>query len=322
MLSLEKSHQRTNKYVSRAKRFKKQLFFQVLALMGMVYLAIFAYYPMFGVVMAFQNFNPGLGFLNSPFVGLDNFIKLFSDDNFIQALRNTILLSSTKFVLLFVTPIIFALTLNEVKNIRFKKVVQTASYLPYFVSWVVVTSMMSFVLSTERAGVVNELLRQLGIIDQPIPFLTYTHWYFIVAVVSDIWKSFGFNAIIYLAALAGIDEEMMEAAKIDGANRLQRILYITIPSIKTTMTYLLILGVAYIFSSGVGSSNFQQGYLLGNGLNFSISDVVETYTLRLGLEMGRFSFAAAAGLFLSALSLLTFLGANSISKKISDDSII
>lgn len=319
---MKKDFQKQSKFSEIIGTFKKQLFFQVLALIGMVYLAIFAFFPMFGIIMAFQNFNPGLGFLGSPFVGLDNFRKLFGDPNFIQAFRNTLLLSGTKFFFLFITPIIFALMLNEVKNIRFKKIVQTASYLPYFVSWVVVASMMSLALSTERSGVINTVLVQFGFINEPIPFLTYPKWYFIIAVLSDVWKSFGFNAIIYLAALAGIDEEIIEAAKIDGANRFQRIIHISIPSIKTTITYLLILGVAYIFSSGVQSSNFQQGYLLGLGLNFSISDVVETYTLRLGLELGRFSYAAAAGLFLSVLCLITFIAVNFLSKKINDDSII
>lgn len=303
-------------------KFKSQLFFQSMAFMGMLFLLIFCYFPMFGLVMAFQDFNPGLGFVHSEFVGFFNFMELFSDPKFLLALRNTVLLSTTKFAFCFICPILFALALNEVRNNRYKKLIQTASYLPHFISWVVLASMISLILSTDQTGLLNALLVKLKIIDDKVSYLSYPNYYFIMAVVSEIWKSTGFSAIIYIAAISGIDEQIIEAARVDGANRFQRITKIILPSISNTILYLFILGVGNIFGGGLGGSNFNQGFLLGNGLNQSISDVVETYTLRHGLQLGKFSYAAAAGLFLSIICLIMFLSANGLSRILKDDSII
>ncbi|MFD0715868.1 ABC transporter permease [Paenibacillus sp. GCM10027626] len=300
-------------------RFRKEAFFQYMALMGGVFLLVFSYLPMFGIVMAFQDFDPAKGYIFSRFVGWYHFRMLFSDDAFWLSARNSVILSVAKFMLTFISPIILALLLNELKPTLFKKFVQTASYLPYFISWVVIASMATTFFSGGSDGILNPLLIKLGMLKEAIPYLTYPGYYQVITVLLDVWKFTGFSAIIYIAAMAGIDNEVIEASIVDGATRFQRVYKITLPMIQNTIVVLLILGIGSMFTGGLGGSNFNYGYLLGNTLNMSASDVMDTYILRMGLQLGRFSFAAAAGLLLSTISLILVFLANWVAKKIDRD---
>ncbi len=302
-------------------RFKRELWHQVMALLGVAFLVVFAYLPMFGIVMAFQQFNFVRGFFHSPFVGLANFVELFSDAVFWKALVNTLILSLAKLGFTFVAPIAFALLLNELRSSAFKKIVQTVSYLPHFISWVVVAAFLTMWLGTSYDSVINTLLVKVGALKQPLAFLTYPRYFVAIAVVSEVWKSTGFAAIIYLSSIAGIDPELYEAGVIDGASRVQMIFRITLPLMRRTIMVLLILACGSIFTGGPGGSNFSQAYLLGNSLNAPVSDILDTYILRLGLRLGRYSFAAAAGLSLSIVSFLTVALANWVVGKVGEESI-
>jgi putative aldouronate transport system permease protein len=319
--SLERIPMHRSRFQIGLARFKREKYHQGMAWLGIVYLVIFAYLPMFGIVMAFQKFDFTRGFIRSPFVGLVNFAELFSDAVFWKALRNTLLLSLSKLGFAFLAPIVFALLLNETKSLRFKKIVQTVSYLPHFISWVVVAAFLTMWLGTSYDSVVNTVLVRVGVLKEPIAFLTYPTSFVIIAVFSEVWKSTGFSAIIYLSAIAGIDVELYEAAVIDGANRFQMMVTITVPMMKRTIIVLLILACGSLFTGGPGGSNFSQAYLLGNSLNAPVSDILDTYILRLGLQLGRYSFAAAAGLALSIVSFITVGLANWVVAKLGEESI-
>jgi putative aldouronate transport system permease protein len=264
---------------------------------------------MFGVIMAFQEYNPVLGFGGSAWVGLRQFELMFTDRGFWMAIRNTVFMSLIKYFPMFFTPIIFALMLNEIRFDWYKRAVQTVSYLPHFVSWVVVASLISFWLRTDSFGIINNVLVALHIIKKPVPFLAHTDYFFFFFTISDVWKIVGWSSIIYLSAISAVDPTLYEAAKIDGAGRFRRITAVTLPSIKSTVITLLILSIGSMMFSG---SNFDQSYLLKNPLNMPVSDIMPTYVLRYGLTQGRFSYAAAAGLLQSFVSLIFVLGTNTI----------
>jgi len=291
------------------KRLKKELPFHMMIWPGLLFLIIFVYIPMFGIIMAFQNFNPVKGYLNSEWVGLKNFEMMFTDRGFWLAIRNTVMMSLIKYLPMFLSPIIFALMLNEIKFTWYKRTVQTVSYLPHFVSWVVVASLISFWLRTDSFGIINKVLVTLGVIEKPIAFLASTKYFWGIAAISDVWKSVGWSSIIYLSAISGVDPALYEAATIDGAGRMRRILSVTLPSIKSTVITLLILSIGSMMFSG---SNFDQSYLLNNPLNMPVSDILPTYVLRYGLNQGRFSYGAAAGLLQSFVSLVFIMGTNAI----------
>lgn len=302
-------------------RFKGELFYQCMALMGLAFLIIFAYLPMYGITMAFQDFDPSKGFFKSTWVGLYNFKDLLTDDAFWKAAGNTVVLSVVKFSINFISPLLFALLLNELKGTAFKRIVQTASYLPYFISWVIAAGLVTLILSAGSDGIINPLFIILGIIKEPIAFLTYPEYFLPISVLIDLWKFTGFGAIIYLAAISTIDQEVYEASVVDGANRFQRVFVVTLPMIRDTIIVLLILGVGSIFSGGLGSSNFNLAYLLGNSLTMKTSDVLDTYVLRMGLQLGRYSFASAAGLMQSVLSLFMIVGVNAVVRKIDGEGL-
>ena len=294
------------------KQFRKELPFHLMIWPGMMFFIIFSYLPMFGIVMAFQDYNPRLGFFGSPWVGLMHFQNMFSDPFFIRAIRNTVAMSVIKYIPSFIMPIIFALLLNELKNINFKRVIQTVSYLPHFISWVIVASLLQFWLRTDSFGLINVVLVRLGILQEPIAFLASTRYFWGIAAISEVWKSTGWWSIIYLAAISGVDPGLYEAATIDGAGRFRRMVYITLPAIKSTVITILILSVGQLITGGIGGSNFQQSFLLMNPLNMPVSDIIETYILRFGLTMGRFSYAAAAGLLQSVVSFSFVVGVNAL----------
>lgn len=296
--------------------FREQKVLYGMSLPFIVIVFIFNYLPLWGWLMAFQNYKPGKGMFEQQWVGLDHFIALFSDDKFYLALRNTLAMSFMGLIVSFTIPILFAVMLNELRGSVFKRTVQTISYLPHFVSWVVVAGIITKMLSTD-GGAVNQLLMWLGLIDQPIQFMAKGNLFWYIVTASELWKEMGWNAIIYLAAISGIDQEQFEAAKVDGASRLRQIWHITLPSIAPTIAILMIMSIGHLISIG-----FEKQFLLGNPLVVDYSEVLELYALNYGLGMGRFSFGTAIGMFNSVVSVILLLLANGVFKKFTKQSIM
>ncbi|MGO4790641.1 ABC transporter permease [Paenibacillus sp. 2KB_20] len=296
--------------------FKEQKVLYGMSLPFIVIVFIFSYMPVWGWLMAFQNYKPGKGIFEQKWVGLDHFVTLFSDDKFYLVLRNTLAMSFMGLIVGFTIPILFAVLLNELRGSVFKRTVQTISYLPHFVSWVVVAGIVTKMLSTD-GGAVNQLLMWLGFIDEPIQFMAQGNLFWYIVTGSDIWKEMGWSAIIYLAAISGIDQEQFEAAKVDGASRLRQIWHITLPSIAPTIAILMIMSIGHLISIG-----FEKQFLLGNPLVVDYSEVLDLYALNYGLGMGRFSFGTAIGMFNSIVSILLLLLANGVFKKFTKQSIM
>lgn len=303
-----------NKQKKKINEFLSQKHLQVMALLGVIWMIIFNYIPMYGIIIAFKRYNIVKPISKAPWVGFQYFKEFLTDPEFYNVIKNTLGISALKLLIGFPLPIIFALLLNELTSIKFKKAVQTISYLPHFLSWVVLGGILTTWLSD--VGIINEILVKLNIIKEPVNFLAEPKYFWGIVVLSDIWKELGWSAIIYLAAIAGVDPEMYEAAIIDGAGRLQRIWYITLPAIKSTITILFILAV-----SGILNSNFDQILVLRNSLNASASDVIDIYVYRMGLQLGRYSYATAVGLVKSIIAFLLLLSANFVSKKLNDTSL-
>lgn len=277
---------------------------------------VFHYLPLWGWTMAFQRYRPGRPFFEQEWVGLEHFRALFQDELFYQVLRNTLAMSVMGLVAGFVVPIFFALMLNEIRLMFYKRFVQTVSYLPHFVSWVVVAGIVTKMLSTDN-GAVNDLLMWLGIIDEPIQFMAKGKLFWIIVTLADVWKETGWNAIIYLAAISGIGPELYEAARVDGANRIQQMWHITLPGIRTTIIVLLIMSIGHLISIG-----FEKQFLLGNNLVREYSQVLDLYALNYGLGMGRFSFGTAINIFNSVVSVILLFTANGIFKRVTRESIM
>ncbi|WP_135553553.1 ABC transporter permease [Paenibacillus cymbidii] len=269
---------------------------------GMLYLLVFKYIPMFGIVIAFKDFSLTKGIWASDWIGFDNFAYLFKSRDFYQVLRNSVLLSLYQIVWGFPAPIVLALMLNEVRRMLFKRVVQTVLYLPHFISWVVLTGMIVNFLSPST-GVVNMLVGAFG--GEPISFLQEPAYFRTIIVSAEIWKDLGWGTIIYLAAMTGVDPTLYESAKMDGASRFQQIRHVTIPGIASTIVVLLVLRAGSILDNG-----FEQVFLLYNPLTYVVADVFETYTYRIGLVDGRLSFATAVGLFKGAVGFVLIVVAN------------
>ncbi|MDF2986311.1 MAG: binding-protein-dependent transport system inner rane component [Eubacterium sp.] len=300
-------------------RFRKQLPLQLMVLPGILFIIVFCYIPMFGNIIAFKDYSITGGILNSPWAGFKYFSQVFSDEDFYLAMKNTIGMSSVKFLFTFIIPIFFATMLNEIPFIRFKKFVQTGSYLPHFLSYVVVATIWMVFLDPK--GLVNSLLMGTGVVKSPVEFLAEPKLFWWIGTFIDCWKETGWNAIIYIAAIAGISPEQYEAAIVDGAGRLKRIRYITLPSIKNTVVVLLILNIGDLLNGGPAGSNFDQSFLLGNVFNRSTSYVIQNYIVNIGLNQMRYSFSTAVSCILSVLSLILFVVANYGSKKVADSSI-
>ena len=277
------------------------------------YYLIFHYVPMYGVTIAFKDYNMFEGIFRSPWVGMDNFRRIFSTSDFYTVLRNTLLLNLLSLIFGFPGPIILALLLNELRNMAFKKSIQTIAYLPHFLSWVVVANMFIPMLSP-TSGIVNRLITFLG--GETVYFMADKTWWVVVYVALGIWKGIGWGAIIYLSALTGIEQQLYEAATIDGAGKWKQLLHITLPGIAPTISVLLILNVGGIMSIG-----FDQAYLLGNGTVIEVSDVISTYVYRLGLLSADISRSTAIGLFQSVVNLVMLLATNYFTKKMSGQGI-
>lgn len=295
------------------KEFMKQLDLQLLVIPSIIHIIIFSYIPMYGILMAFQEFRLGdfPGF--SEWVGLKHFSYLFNDPNFPTVLRNTLAISVLKMIINFPMPIIFAVLLNEVRNRHFKKSVQTISYLPHFISWVVAATILFDIFSVDH-GAINEALLALGLIERPIHFFGKGEYFWGMAVVTDLWKGLGWNSIIFFAAISSIDPELYEAAEIDGAGRYAKMWHITIAGIMPTIIILLIFTVGNLLNA-----NFDQIMMLTNQMTNArlreYADVIDTYVYRIGLRENRFSYAAAAGLFKSVVNIILLLSANKLASK-------
>lgn len=280
----------------------KNKFFYIILIPSIVLLLIFAYRPMYGIVIAFKNFSPRKGIMGSPWVGLENFERVFELDMFWQAFKNTIDINLLKLAFGFPLSIVLAIMINAVKNKIFKNIVQTLVYLPHFVSWVVVAGII-FALFDERSGSLYRLLS--GVIDLNIfgdgkQFVT-------MLVVSDIWKEVGWGAIIYLAALSGVSEDLYEASELDGANKIQQLFNVTIPQILPTISIMLILRVGGLIGGG-----FDQIYNLYNPTIYEYADVLDTFIYRYGIGDGEFEVGTAVGLFSNIINIALLLGTNKV----------
>jgi putative aldouronate transport system permease protein len=293
------------------KEMKRQKFLIGVSLVVVVYGIIFYYWPLTGWIMAFQNFKPKNGLLGSKFVGLDKFKFLFGDEVFLKVIRNTFAMGVINLVTTTIMAVLFAIVLNEVRRAWIKKPIQTISYLPHFLSWIVVTSILHVSLSS--TGIINDLLMRFGFIDQAINFFAYPKYFWPIVAFANCWKETGWNAIIYLAAITAIDPALYEAASIDGADRLQKIRYITFPGIKPTFLILLLMNVGNVLNAG-----FEVQYLLGNGLVQSVSQTIDIYVLKWGISQNDYSLGTAAGLFKSAVSIAIIVIANSMAKRYSE----
>lgn len=291
----------------------KKKYLYLMLLPGILYFLIFNYAPMYGVLIAFKNFNFKRGIMGSEWIGLENFKYMFQLDNFYNVFKNSMVLSLCRIAFTFPIPILLALFLNDIRNTKFQKTLQTLFYLPHFVSWVVIGSILVNFLSPTN-GVINNVIQSLG--GEPVFFLAEKKYFVPIVILTSLWKDSGWSTIIYLAAITGISGELYEAAKIDGANKLQQLRYITFPCIKSTVVTMLILRLGSIMNNG-----FEQIFILQNSMNLSVSEVFETYTYRLGMLDGRYSFATTVGLFTSVIGVIFLLASNYIAKKLGEDGI-
>lgn len=280
---------------------------------GLVFFLLFKYLPMGGIVIAFQEFDPISGFADSPWIGLGNFERLFTAPDFWKLLRNTMMLSLLNLVLFFPAPIVLAVLLYEVRKSWFRKAVQTIVYLPHFLSWVVIVGVTVLLFATQDGGI-NNLLATKGF--ERIELLTDPDYFRSLYVSQNIWKEAGWNAIIFLAALAAVDPTLYEAAVVDGAGRWRQMWHITLPALKSTIVILFILRLGSVMDIG-----FEHVYLLQNAMNLRVSDVFDTYVYRVGILQGEFGFTTAVGLFKSIVGLVLILLANRLSKKMGEEGV-
>ena len=277
---------------------------------GFLFILVFSYGPMYGLILAFKDFNIGKGILGSPWVGFKHFETFFSSPSALTALFNTLKISLLKLLFNFPAPILLALMLNEMRPGPIKKAAQTISYLPHFISWIIVAGILSSLLSPST-GTINYIIKALG--GQPILFLTDTKWFRPILIISGIWKEIGWGSVVYLAALCSIPAEQYESAKIDGANRFQRLYYITIPSMKGIVSIMLLMQAGNIMNAG-----FDQVFNLYSTSVYEVGDIIDTYVYRVGIGQMMYSFNTAVGLFKSVVNFALVLAVNMVTKKLND----
>ncbi|MDW7656105.1 MAG: ABC transporter permease subunit [Bacillota bacterium] len=292
---------------------QKYLFLMLLP--GLIWYIIFAYIPMPGVIIAFKEYSLSKGFFNSPWAGFKYFDQFFNGFFFWALIRNTVVLSLLKLCIGFPAPIILALLFNELHHAKFKRTIQTISYLPHFISWVIVLGIFFRILSTD-GGIFNRLLMNFGIAEKPINFLSTSKYIWPIAVFTDLWKSVGYSSIIYLASISNVNPELYEASMIDGAGRLKQAVHITLPVIRPTIAILFIFA-----SGGIFSSNFDQMYILGSPPVLDVAEVIDTYIYRIGLQNLQYSLSTAASLLRSVISLLLLIGTNMVVKAMGEGGI-
>lgn len=287
--------------------------YYIMLIPGLIAVILFAYIPIAGNFIAFKDYKIFMGPFKSPWNGVDNFIRLFRGNNFQLVFTNTLIIGFYKLLFAFPAPIILALMLNEISNQIFKRTIQTIVYLPHFISWVVIASLTSTLLSPND-GFINMLLVRLG--QKPIFFMGNPDYFRGVIVVSDIWKEIGWSAIIYLAALSGISLDMYEAAIIDGASKFQKLIYITLPSIVPTIIIMLLLRIGNIINVG-----FEQIFTLYSPAVYRVADIIDTYVYRMGIIDVQYGFATATGLFKSVIACFLVVSCNWLAKKAGQESL-
>ncbi|WP_256975530.1 sugar ABC transporter permease [Paenibacillus sp. MY03] len=289
----------------------RYLYFMLLP--GVIYFLLFKYLPMWGVLIAFKNYQPFLGFNGSEWVGFKHFIRFFSDPAFSQLFRNTIILALYNLVFFFPMPIVIALMLNEIGRAWYKRFVQTIIYIPHFFSWVAIVG-IAYVLFTTEGGAVNEWFESMGM--EKINILASEQWFRTVVTSEVIWKETGWGTIIFLAALTGVDPQLYEAARIDGANRFRQLWHITFPALRSVIIILFILRLGNFLDTG-----FEQIYLMLNATNREVGEVFDTYVYSMGILNGQFSFSTAIGLFKSAIGLLLVVAANHLARRFGEEGV-
>lgn len=291
---------------------REKRMFHLMLLPGMIMLLIFVFAPLAGSLMAFQNYVPAKGLIGSKWVGLENFKFIFSLPDSRQVFVNTLVIAFAKLVFNIVVPVLFAILLNEITAKVFKRTFQTVVYLPHFLSWVVLATVVTNMFSL--SGPFNAAISALG--GEPIQFLADNSWFRKVIVATDVWKEFGYNSVVYLAALTGIDLGLYEAASIDGANRFKQILHITLPSLLPTIVLMTALNLGNILNAG-----FDQIFNLYNPIVYETADIIDTYVYRIGMVERQYSIGTAVGLFKSVISFLLIMGANKCAKKLTGSGI-
>ncbi len=294
------------------KILNKNKYMYAMLIPGVLSVLIFKYFPMYGLVIAFKNYNPFIGIADSPWVGLDNFKAIFASSDFWQVLRNTLIISSYKILVGFPAPILLALLLNEVVHAKFKRTIQSVLYLPHFISWVTLGGIMLTIFSYN--GVVNEIIQAFG--GKPVNIFTDVAHFRWVLVWSDVWKGAGWGTIIYLAAITTVDPALYEAAVVDGAKRWRQVWHITLPAIKSVIVLLLVLRIGQLMDS-----DFEQILVLQNNLVRSVSEVFATYVYRVGLGQAQFSFATCVGIFESLVALVLIASANRVAKLLGEEGL-
>jgi putative aldouronate transport system permease protein len=293
--------------------FWKHRALYLMILPGVLYFLVFKYVPMGGLVIAFQNYQPFLGFSGSEWVGFEHFVRLFTEDTFFVLLRNTLVISGLLLLFAFPMPIVLALLLNEVRTTFLKKSVQTIVYLPHFMSWVIIVSIF-YVMLTIDGGSINNVIVSMGF--EPVPFLTDPDWLRPLYVFQEIWRGAGWGTIVYLAAITAVDEQLYEASELDGAGRLRQTWHITLPAIRPTIIVMLILNIGDIMELG-----FEHMFLVMNSLNREVADIFDTYVYTTGIVNGQFSYATAVGLFKGLVGLLLVVAANKLAKRLGEEGV-
>jgi len=287
--------------------------FYIMMMPGLIFLLIFKYLPMYGLIISFQDFNIFSGVNGSPWVGFAQFQRLFQSHEFYQVFRNTLLINVYKIVFFFPIPILLAIMLNEVRITVFKRSVQTIIYLPHFISWVVVSGMMITILSPNN-GLVNIIIKIFG--GESISFLMNKNYFRSILVLSSIWKEAGWSAIVFLAAITGIDMELYDSAKVDGAGRIKQIIHITLPGLLSTIVLMLIMRLGRLLVGGV-----DQVLMLYNPVVYEVGDIIQTFVYRMGLGKSEYSFTTAVGLFDSVIGFILIISGNKVSKNLLGKSI-
>ncbi len=285
----------------------------LMLLPGVLYFIIFKYIPMGGLVIAFQDYQPFLGIMHSPFVGVEHFARLFGEATFWELIKNTLVIFGLDIAFAFPFPILLALLLNELQSVKFKKTVQTIIYLPHFMSWVIVVSLF-YVLLTTEGGVINNILASMG--HAKISFLTDPHWLRPIYVFQEIWKGSGWGTIIYLAAITNVDTQLYEAADMDGAGKIKKMWHITLPCIRPTIITLFILQIGKVMDLG-----FEHMFLLMNSMNKNVAQIFDTYVYTAGIQNGQLSYSTAVGLFKGVVGLILVMIANKLAHSVGEDGV-
>lgn len=294
------------------KDLRKNKWKYIMILPVIIYIAVFCYKPMYGVIIAFKNFRPAVGIMDSPWVGFKHFITFFNDYNFWRILKNTFSISALSILFGFPAPILLALLINEIRNTKFKRAVQTISYMPYFISMVIICGLIKTFCQSD--GIITDLVVALG--GERVNLLASKNWFYPIYIISSIWQNIGWDSIIYLAALAGIDQEQYEAARVDGAGRIRQIISVTLPGLMPTITILFILKMGNILNVG-----FEKILLLYSPTTYEVADVISTYVYRIGILDANFSYSTAIGLFNSVVNIIFLLLTNAISKRMNNSGL-